>query len=86
MMLLSALLSAQFVIWLAPAGAIAWVEGDKRLALLTALSILLTQALWNVYGSVLSGELPALLIVVVRNLVLVALASSAIVRLSEQPA
>ncbi len=86
LMLLSALLSAQFVIWLAPAGAIAWVEGDKRLALLTALSILLTQALWNSYESVLSGELPALLIVVVRNLVLVVLAVSAIVRLSKQPA
>lgn len=86
LMLLSALLSAQFVIWLAPAGAIAWEEGDKRLALLTALSIVLTQALWNSYGSVLSGELPALLIVVVRNLVLVALASSAIMRLSERPA
>ena len=86
LMLLSALLSAQFVIWLAPAGAIAWEEGDKRLALLTALSIVLTEALWNSYESVLSGELRALLIVVVRNLVLVVLAVSTIVRLSEQPA
>ena len=81
LLLLSALLSAQYVIWLAPAAAIAWSEGERRLAILTAIAILLTQVLWSGYGSVLNGELSGLLIVVVRNLVLVALAASAIVRL-----
>jgi hypothetical protein len=81
LLLLSALLSAQYVIWLAPAAAIAWSEGERRLAILTAIAILLTQVLWSEYGSVLNGELPGLLIVVVRNVALVALAASAIARL-----
>ena len=67
LLLLSALLSAQYVIWLAPAAAIAWAEGERRLAMLTAIAILLTQVLWSEYGAVLDGELPALLLVVVRN-------------------
>ena len=86
LLLLSALLSAQFVIWLAPAAAIAWAEGETRLGLLTALAVLLTQILWAFYGSVLSGELPALLVVVLRNAVLVTLTVSAIARLSARPA
>ena len=85
LLLLSALLSAQYVIWLAPGGAIAWSNGDRRLGALTALAILLTQALWSSYGSVLDGEIPALLLVVVRNAVLVALAVSAITRLAAEP-
>jgi hypothetical protein len=82
LLLLSALLSAQYVIWLAPAAAIAWADGDRRLAVLTAIAIALTQVLWMYYGAVLGGELPALLLVVLRNLVLVALAVSAIARLA----
>ena len=81
LLLLSALLSAQYVIWLAPAAGIAWAQGEKGLAVLTAVAILLTQVLWNYYGAVLDGALPALLLVVLRNLVLVALAASAIARL-----
>ena len=53
---------------------------------MTALAVLLTQILWAFYGSVLSGELPALLVVVLRNAVLVTLAASAIARLSARPA
>ena len=85
LLLLSALLSAQFVIWLAPAGAIAWADGDTRLGVLTAIAILLTQLLWIFYGAVLGGALPALLIVVLRNAVLAALAVSAIARLAARP-
>ena len=85
LLLLSALLSAQFVIWLAPAGAIAWADGDTRLGVLTAMAILLTQLLWSSYGSILGGDLPALLIVVVRNAVLGALAVGAIARLAARP-
>jgi hypothetical protein len=86
LLLLSALLSAQYVIWLAPAAAIAWTEGDKRLALLAAIAIVLTQVLWNYYGAVLGGERPALLIVVLRNVVLAAIAVSAIVTLGRSRA
>ena len=81
LLLLSALLSAQYVIWLAPAAAIAWSDGERRLAVLTAIAIVFTQLLWSAYGSVLDGELPALLIVVVRNLLLVALTVGAMARL-----
>jgi hypothetical protein len=82
LLLLSALLSAQYVIWLAPAAGIAWAQGEKRLALLTAVAIVLTQLLWSYYGAVLAGALPALLLVVVRNVVLAAIAVSAIARLA----
>lgn len=86
LLLLSALLSAQFVIWLAPGAAVAWAEGDKRLGVLTAIAIVLTQILWTWYAAVLSNELPALLLVVARNVVLAAIAVSAIARLAASPA
>jgi hypothetical protein len=81
LLVLSALLSPQYVIWLAPAAGIAWVEGDTGLAVITAIAILLTQIFWSFYGSVLGSELPALLTVVLRNAVLIVLAVSAIARL-----
>jgi hypothetical protein len=81
LLLLSALLSAQYVIWLAPAGAIAWVQGEKRLAMLTALAILLTQVLWAYYGAILHHAWPGMLLVVGRNAVLVAITALAIARL-----
>jgi hypothetical protein len=81
LLLLSALLSAQYVIWLAPAGAIAWVQGDRRAGLLTAGAILMTQVLWTDYGSALAGEMSGMLLIVLRNAVLVALAVSALASL-----
>ena len=81
LLVLSALLSPQYVIWLAPAAAVAWVEGDKRLTVLTASAILLTQIFWSFYGRVIDSELPAMLTVVVRNGLLIALAACAIARL-----
>jgi Glycosyltransferase family 87 len=83
LLLLSALLSAQYVIWLAPAAAIAWVEGDAALAVLTGIAIGLTQLFWGRYGDVLDSHVPAMLLVVLRNAVLVALAISAFARLIE---
>ena len=82
LLLLSALLSAQYVIWLAPAAGIAWAQGEKRLAVLTAVAIALTQLLWSYYGAVLAGALPALLLIVLRNVVLAVLAVTAIARLA----
>jgi hypothetical protein len=82
LLLLSALLSAQYVIWLAPAAGIAWAQGEKKLAVLTAVAIVLTQVLWTYYGAVLDGALPALLLVVLRNVVLAVIAVSAIARLA----
>jgi hypothetical protein len=82
---LSALLSPQYLIWLAPAAAIAWVDGDTGLAVMTAVAIVLTQIFWSVYGNLLRSELPWILMVVLRNGVLIALAVSAIARLTRSP-
>jgi hypothetical protein len=81
LLVLSALLSPQYVIWLAPAAAIAWVDGDIRLTVLTASAIVLTQIFWSFYGHLLNSELPAMLAVVARNGLLIALAACAIARL-----
>ncbi len=81
LLLLSALFSAQYVIWLAPAAGIAWTQGDKTLSVLTAIAILLTQVFWSSYGGVLDSHLIPMLLVVLRNAVLIALAVAAISRL-----
>ena len=78
MLLLSPLLSAQFVGWLIPGAAIAWTEGDRRLSLVAALAIVLTELFWNWYRAVIQGAPPALLLVVGRNLVLAVLAVQSI--------
>ena len=78
LLLLSALLSAQFVIWLAPGAAIAWSDGHKRSAIVATLVVLVTQLFYSFYDFVLHSRTPALLLVLLRNIVLVALAVSAI--------
>jgi len=85
LLVLSALLSPQYVIWLAPAAGIAWVQGDRGLAALTAAVIVATQVMWSSYGGVVDGDLPALLMVVVRNIFVVALAVAAVARLAGRP-
>ena len=70
------------MIWLAPAAGIAWAQGERRLAVLTAVAIVLTQLLWSDYGAVLDGALPGLLLVVLRNIVLGVIAVSAMARLA----
>ena len=79
LLLLSPLLSAQFVGWLVPGAAIAWADGDRRLALVAASAVLLTELFWNWYWAVIQSATPALVVVVIRNAVLAALALSAIV-------
>lgn len=83
LLLLSALLSAQYVIWLAPAAAIAWVQGQRRLGALTAAAILLTQVAWTYYGAILNHSWPGMLLVVGRNGVLIAIAVLAVARLRQ---
>jgi hypothetical protein len=78
LMVISALLSAQFVIWLAPAVGIAWTDGDLRSAAIAALAVAMTGAFWMTYGSVLDGRTAALLMVVMRNAVLAALCATAL--------
>jgi hypothetical protein len=66
----SALLSPQFACWLAPASGIAWVEGDRRAAVLTGLAVFLTNLEWKSFGPLLRGEAVALAILLARNLLL----------------
>jgi Glycosyltransferase family 87 len=77
LLLLSALLSAQYLIWLAPAAGIAWTEGDRVSPLLTALAIFLTGVLWAAFPAVIAGHPGALAVVCARNAVLLAIAVSA---------
>ena len=56
-------------------------RGDTHLAVITAIAILLTQIFWICTGAS-RKVLPALLTVVVRNAVLIALALSAVARLA----
>ncbi len=81
LLLLSALLSAQFAGWLLPGAAIAWVDGDRRTAALAGLAAALTGLFRIVYGSVMSGALAAVGLVVLRNVVLAALCVTALVAL-----
>ena len=59
LLLLSALLSAQFVIWLVPGAAIAWTDGNKRSAIVAAMVVLFTQIFYSFYMSVINGTMPA---------------------------
>jgi hypothetical protein len=86
LLLLSALFSAQYVMWLVPAAAIAWCEGEKTLAWLTALAVALTTIFWTAFYSVLDGALPALVVVVARNLVLLTVAVLALTSLAAKGA
>jgi hypothetical protein len=74
---LSALFSAQFVGWLVPGGALAWNEGRHRPAVLAACAVFFTQGFWWVYDDVIVGARYALALVVVRNIVVIALAIDA---------
>ena len=78
LLLLSPLLSAQYVIWLTPGAGIAWAEGERRSVGIAALAVLLTQVFWSDYDLVIAGAPAALLVVVVRNVVLALLLVSAL--------
>jgi hypothetical protein len=81
-LLFSALFSAQYVIWIIPAAAIAWREGTRGAAGLTAFAVLLTTVFWSAFPAVLGSRLPALSVVVSRNVVLLAVAALTFARLA----
>ena len=83
LLLSSALLSAQYVIWLTPAVGIAWAESDRRSVGIAALAVVLTQAFWSYYDDVIAGA-PVALLVVVRNVVLALLVGSALLGCRER--
>jgi nitroreductase len=70
LLVLSPVLSPQFMVWLAPAAAVAWVQGARWPSLLAACATALTVLLMRGYDALLAGEPWAISVVVVRNLVL----------------
>jgi len=65
---LSALLSPQFACWLAPATGVAWVEGDRRIAVLTGLEVFLTNLVYKSFNPLMHGAPRALMTLHLRNL------------------
>ena len=70
----SALLSAQYSAWLAPASGVAWVEKDRRTAVLTGLAVFLTNLVFKSFHPLIHGSPRALTIVLARNLLLAVVA------------
>lgn len=70
LLFMSALLSPQFAIWLAPASGIAWVEKDRRISVLTGLAVFLTNLVFKSFSPLLHGAPRALMLVHARNLLL----------------
>jgi len=70
----SALLSAQYSVWLAPASGVAWVEKDRRTAVLTGLAVFVTNLVFKSFHPLIHGSPRALTIVLARNLLLAVLA------------
>jgi hypothetical protein len=85
LLLFSALFSAQFAGWLIPAGAIAFVEGDRRSAAGIGVIVLLTEAIYKFYGAIVDGALVAVLVVIVRNFLLFATVLGAIRLIASRP-
>jgi hypothetical protein len=81
LMVTSALLSPQFVIWIVPAAAIAWVEGDRWLAAGVAAVVVLTAPEHVDVHSFVTGREIVVAQVLVRNAVLIVTVAAALVLL-----
>jgi hypothetical protein len=85
LLLMSALLSAQFAIWLAPAGGIAWFEKDRRTAVLVGLAVFFTNLVFKSFNPLTHGSPRAIATVIARNLLLAVLAVVAARMLARAP-
>lgn len=79
----SPLLSPQYLVWLLPFAAIAWVGGHRRIASCVGVSVVLTMMLIFHYGGLVRSELGATVLLNVRNGALLGLVVSAFVVLHE---
>lgn len=73
-MICSPLLSPQYLIWLLPFAAVAWVTGERVLALLVMVASAATMMLTQSYGSLNRDELVGQLVLNCRNALLVGIA------------
>ena len=66
----------------------AWVEGDKRIAVLTGIAVFLTNLVWKSFNPLVHGAMVPLGILLARNVLLVFLALDAarLVAASHTPA
>jgi len=86
LLFMSALLSPQFSVWLAPAGGVAWAEKDRRTSVLTGLAVFLTNLVFKSFTPLLRDGAPrALLLLHARNLLLAFLAFDVARRLVRAP-
>jgi len=73
LLFMSALLSPQFAVWLAPASGIAWAEKDRRTAMLNGLAVFVTNLVFKSANPLGRGSPRALAILLARNLLLAVL-------------
>jgi hypothetical protein len=74
LLVMSALLSPQFAAWIAPAAGIAWVEEDRRTAVLAGVAVFLTNLVYKSFNPLLHGQTRALLTLLLRNVFLIGFA------------
>src|SRR4029079_13776429 len=68
---MSALLSAQFAVWIAPAAGVAWAEKDLRVAILDGVAVFLTNLVYKSFHPLLQHETRPLLTLLLRNAFLI---------------
>jgi hypothetical protein len=71
---LSAVLSPQYAAWLAPGCAIAWAQRDRRLSILAAVAIFLTNLVWKSFSPLVRGAQGPLAMLLARNALLLVIA------------
>jgi hypothetical protein len=74
LLVMSALLSAQYCVWLAPAAGMAWTERDRRIGVATGIAVFLTNLVYKDFNALLHGVPRAIALVNGRNLFLIFLA------------
>jgi len=74
LLVMSALLSAQYSAWIAPASGVAWVEGDRRVATLTGVTVFVTNLVYKSFHPLIHGAPRAVALVLARNALLIGLA------------
>ena len=80
---LGKVLSPQFLVWLVPFAALTWVGGERALALLLALAVVLTQLEFPARYTLLVAERTStILLVGLRNAVLLAALALTLARLA----